>query len=174
MSVAQIYDFEGAVEPAIKAVLVAMGLAAFTSQDEIDFQKDRPRVEVQFTLGAGQNRWVAINSATGLPVAALSPQETWNQRRESAWACTITFSAITAADIAEHSAYRAVIRNALATLWVRINEVNGLMTRHHLYMSSDGGNSSLQMAQDKAMFKTDFTFNGKISVQADAWPALVS
>jgi hypothetical protein len=173
MSVAQIYDFEGQVEPAIKAVLVAMRLAAFTSQDEIDFQKDRPRVEIQFTLGAGQNRWVIIDPVTGMPPAA-SPAEAWNYRRESAWACTITFSAITAANITEHSAYRVAVRNALASIWIRINEVNGLMARHFLTMSSDGGNTSLQMAQDKAMFKTDFNFNGKISVQADAWPALVS
>jgi hypothetical protein len=174
MSVADIYDFEGQVEPAVKAVLVAMGLAAFTTQDEIDFTKDRPRVEVMFTLGAGQNRWAIINPETGLEPTGTTAQDAWNYRRESAWACSITIQAITDADIAAHSIYRAKARNALAGLWVCINEVNDLMTRHFLTMSSDGGNSSIQMDQEHGMFKTDFHFNGKISVQADAWPALAT
>lgn len=173
MSVADIYDLEKAVETAAKAVLVAAGLNAYTTQDTPNFEKDRPRVEIEFTQGAGLNRWVVIDPDTGAAPTGMQPAELDLYRRESAWACSIIFSAITEADISQHAEYKVKVRNALASLWIKINEAAG-MTRHAIRMTSDGGSSALQAATDKSFYLTDFTFNGKIAVQADAWPALVT
>lgn len=173
MSVADIYDLEKAVETAAKTVLEAAGLKAYTTQDTPNFEKDRPRVEIEFTQGTGANRWSLIDPATGAAPTGKTPTELDLYRRESAWNCTITFSAITEADITQHAEYKVKVRNALAALWLSINEATG-MTRHYLRMTSDGGASQLQAATDKSFYLTDFTFNGKLSVQADAWPALVT
>lgn len=170
MSVAQIYDFEAAVEGGIVAALTAAGIISYSSQDALLQQKPRPRVEVCFTLGSGGQRYVVIDPTTG----AAIPDGTANAEiymRESAWDCTITMSLITAANMADHTSYRATIRNKMAHIWILINGTEP-MTRHRFRMVRDGGSSALMMDQGRGFFKTDFTYHGKLTIQADAWPAL--
>ena len=103
----------------------------------------------------------------------VTPAEAFDFRRESAWDCTLIFLVITAPDIVTHSTYCALCLNALASIWNQIND-QPTMTRHHLTLARDLGSSQIEMFQDKGQFTTRMTFNGRISVQANAWPALVS
>ena len=181
MAISDIYAMEQIVEPALASILgtiTAGGIQAFSSQDPTQFQKIIPRVEIQFNVGAGQNRFVIVDPSSGAyptdppAVAALQGNQLMNRyRRESAWACSCQFALITAANITDHNAYRAMVRASLASLNVFVNEA---LPRHELVFTGDGGNTPMQMSEDKAYFKTDFVFNGKISVQADAWTALAA
>jgi len=171
MSIAQVYDFEAAVEGGVKAALVAAGLTAYTSQDALVQQRDRPRVEVSFALGAGNNRFVIVD--TSGDALAEGAEQPWLYRRESAWDCVLTLSVITEPTMSAHTAYRCALRHAMAQVW---NTINGTspMTRHTYQHIRDGGSTALMMDQDRGFFRTDFTFVGKVSVQADAWTALGS
>lgn len=169
MSVAQVYDIEASVEGGIAVALTRAGLTCFTSQDVATQQRGRPRVEVSFALGAGNQRFVTIDRTTGTALA--SGEATWADRRESAWDCVITLCVITEASMSAHSSYRSTVRNVMASVW---NVINGTapMTRHCFYHVRDGGSTALMMDQDIGYYRTDFTYHGKISVQADAWSAL--
>ena len=165
MSARDIYDFEGIVESAAQAVLSELNVTAATTQDAPTFKKIRPRVEIEVTLGPGLQRWAVYPPATG------TGAQRYNARRESAWQFKIQFSLLTAADIKVHSDYRATVRAALAQLWLNINGV-APMTRHSVQMTKDSGSSPVMLSPEKDMMKTDIGFDGTISVQADAWPAL--
>lgn len=46
-----LYSFEEAIEAAVKAVLVAENLAAYTTYDTPELERSRPRVEIEFQTG---------------------------------------------------------------------------------------------------------------------------
>jgi hypothetical protein len=171
VSVAQIYDFEAAVEGGVSAALEAAGLTCYTSQDALVQQKTRPRCEVSFALGTGNQRFVIVDPSTGAAPAGVADSDLWKYRRESAWDCTITISVITEATMAAHTAYRCALRNVMAAVWIAMNGT-APMTRHCYYHVRDAGSTALMMDQDRGFFRTDFTYHGKVSVQADAWAAL--
>jgi hypothetical protein len=178
MAIADIYNFEGCVEPAVKAVLAAATppINCFTSQDIVDFQKVMPRVEVQFTLGAGENRFdpaALLDPATGLPPVGISGGNLLYQyRRECAWSCTLTFDCITLANMVTHAPYRTYCRFVLANLGLYINNTP-TMKRHNLTLSRDMGNTPFQSDQDNQYYRTTMAYNGKLSVLSTAWTALV-
>ena len=167
MSARDIYDFEGIVESAAQAVLKELNVTAATTQDAPTFQKVRPRVEIEVTLGPGLQRWTVYPPATG------TGAQRYNARRESAWQFNIKFYLLTDFDIKVHSDYRATVRAALAQLWININGV-APMTRHSVQMTKDGGSSPVIPSPEKNMLLTQIGFGGTISVQADAWPALAT
>jgi hypothetical protein len=172
MGYSAIYDFESVVETAIKAVFTAASLTCVTSQDPPQLQTARPYVIAEFQLGNGEQRFVVIDPATGLsPVAPTLPL--WKYRRESAWSCTIRFSLITDADIAAHGAFRAQVRGLLGQLGLAIND-STILPHHYLEITREGGSGSLMAHATEGYFRTDMTYSGKISVQADAWTALVT
>ena len=173
-----IYDLENAAENACAMVVKSFSLNAFSSQDAPQFQKIRPRAEIFFQKGIGLSRFVVLDPATSLPwdgSAGSTPPsqaEMFYRRRESAWNCVIRFDLITEADITIHGKYRFQLRGILAVLWQMVNGV--YLTNHKLEMEQDGGDSPILVAPDKGYFKTSMTFRGKISVQANAWSALIS
>lgn len=173
MSASTIYDFEGVVESAAVAVFEGLGINAFTTQDTPDFQKARPRVEIKFTLGAGLNRFVSIKDGQVVTPATpdVTPSLVFFLRRESAWMFELEFDVLTAADIKAHAAYRAKVRAALGQFWVLMNDSPG-MENHCIQMDSNSGNSPVLVAPEQGIMKTEIRFNGKISVQMDAWPKL--
>src|ERR1017187_9389800 len=174
MSARDVYDFDGAFETAAKSVLTGMQLKVFTTQDKPDFQKERPRIEIKFTLGAGLQRFVPIiNGAIATPATPdVTPALLFFCRRESARAFNAQFDLITAADISSHADFRAQARNALAQLWQLIN--GAALPRHCVQLSRDGGSSPILIAPEQGMMKTEMSFGGTISIQQDAWPALLT
>ena len=178
MSVEQIYDFEGIVETAAQVVLKGMDLASYTTQDDPAFQKTRPRVEIKYTHGPGQGRFATIVNGTNLaidptPGSGMTPEQKFYARRESAWQFGIRFDLITSVDIGAHTKYRALVRNSLAQLWLTINGTDP-MTRHSVQMSKDNGSSPVMVSPQDGMMKTEMSFDGTISIQADAWGALIT
>ena len=171
-----IYDFEAIVEPAVEAVLNSVGIATRSAQSDPENQKPRPRLEVKYVHGSGMSRWVVIVDGQNVqqtPSAAdgISPKSLWQFRRESAWACAIKFTLVTPADPKIHADYRSKFRAQQSNLWVQLNGL--ALTRHTLNLISDGGSGPQLVSDDKAYYRTDFTFNGTISVNADAWAVLI-
>lgn len=172
MSYREIYDFENVVETAIKNAAAAVGLKCVTSQDPPQLQTERPYLIAEFQLGNGEQRFVVIDPATG--AAPTDPtQPLWKYRRESAWACTIRLALITNADIAQHGDYRAQVRSLLGQIGLVINTAT-VLPHHYLELVRENGTGSLMAHASEGYFRTDFTFSAKLSVQADAWAALVT
>jgi hypothetical protein len=174
VSAADIYDFEGIAETAAKNVLTGMEIKAFTTRDKPDFQKDRPRVEIKFTLGAGLQRFMpVVNGAMATPATPnVTPTVLFYLRRESAWGFRMQFDLLTRDDIGAHADYRAQVRGALAQLWQLINGT-APMTRHAIQLGKDNGSSPVLIAPESGIMKTEMSFDGSIAVQANAWPALL-
>jgi len=152
-----IYAFEQIFEDAAKALFAAQAINAFTSQDAPDFQKDRPRVEITFTPGAGQGRFIQING----------------EHRETAWKGQYLFRVVTDASAEVHNSFRSNVR---AIVHGSLRSIAGTapMIRHMLqpfYM--DGGTSPSYSPQD-GVYESQMTFDINFSVQADAWAALTT
>jgi len=173
MSASDIYDFESAVEEAVKAIFDDAGVTAWTAVGRPDettaddaaqpLQKERPRVEIQYINGAGQRRFLPIagdNSCT----------------REQAWIGQIRIDAITDATVAAHRSFIATVRNVMAII---ITVINGgqsqggkpLLTHHKLQIVTDGG-SSQRYKTDEGYFQTTLLYGTHLSVQQNAWPLL--
>jgi len=171
-----VYNFEKAVETACVTVLKSWDIAAVSSQDASQFQKQRPRVEVFFQKLDGLGRWVSIDPATSAPIAPPvsgpppDPRNVFYMRCESAWNCVIRFDLFTAYDINIHSAFRAQCRQLLSILPQMINSQT--LVNHRLDIVSDGGDSVVMENATKDWMKTSMTLRGKISILASAWPLL--
>jgi len=157
MSAEQIYDFEGIIEPAACSVLTTASLVAVHSASEPKFQNAIPRVEVTVMVGAGAQRFSAIDGT-----AASS--------RETAWQAQLRLDLITPAAISVHRAYRATLRKSMATLPALINNAEG-MTRHKIQRIVDAGSTPHFSPQD-GVFQTTLLYDLQFSVQANAWPDL--
>lgn len=174
MSASDIYDLEGVLENAAKVALNALGLTCFTTQDGPEFQKVRPRVEIKATINAGRNRFVTLkNGAVIDHTTVITPSEAFLLRRESAWSFRLEFAALTKADIAAHTAYRAEVRAALAQLAPNIN-TSAAVTRHVIQMGTDNGASPVMVAPEQGLMKTELSFDGTISINQGAWSALTT
>ena len=176
MSARDIYDFEGITETAAQQVLAGLQVTAATTQDAPKFQKARPRVEIKYTHGPGLGRFAVVINGVNLALDAsaglgLSPAQLFYARRESAWQFRLQFNLLTAAQIEVHTSYRATVRSALAQFWWLINGV-APMTRHSVQLAKDNGSSPILIAPEEGLMKTEMSFDGTISVQADAWGAL--
>ncbi len=174
MAIETIYDFEGAIEPAIKTLLTDKGLACLTTRDAPTLQKAVPRVELSYTHGPGLKRFVGIDV---LVAAQLAPPEVlttnvkdaWIFRRESCWQGQLNLEIITQADVNSHAQYRSKVRSVIASCWQFINGFT--ITYHSILFENEGGNSPVYQPQE-GYYGTKIVYPVKISVQADAWAAL--
>jgi hypothetical protein len=161
MSAETIYNFEVLVPEACKTVLVAAGLTAITLADAQALQKTRPRVEIVYKhLGETTPKRLAI-----LPDGS---------KRTSCFRGELKLHAITDADVAgktAHSAYRAAIRNVLATLEQTLNGT--VLTQHKIQFVVSGIEETGVRAAD-GYEQTTFPFTIDISIQQDAWATLGS
>lgn len=176
-AIAAVYDFERVLEFALKTVLEAAQLKAFTSQavpagnddaqnadlvaqgyELLDFQKDRPRVEIEFVCGAGQRQFV--------------PHPDTGVETEAAWKGQYLLKLVTAADMRLHSALRTMVRYQMQKLRGTINDV-APMTLHNLQLLTDAGTSPVITPED-GVFLSTMNFDIDFSIQADAWAQLVT
>lgn len=172
-----IYNFERVFEVALKNVLTAANVKAFTSQlvastgnaeqdaalvaqgwDFLDFQKDRPRAEIFFTPGAGRGQ--------------LIPHPLTGEETETAWKGSYTIRLITAADMVIHAAFRTQVRYLLHRLRGDLNAV-APMTLHSLNFLADQGTSPVIEPQ-QGDFQTTMQFEIDFSIQGNAWPLLAA
>lgn len=174
---AAVYDFEAVFENALKAVLTAAEVKAFTSQlipstgdaaedatlaaqgfEILDFQKDRPRVEIFFTPGAGMGQLIQ-HPETGAET-------------ETAWKGGYALRLITAADMRIHRAFRTLVRYQCHRLRGVVNGV-APMTLHCLQFLRDAGTSPTIKSED-GLFESALQFEIDFSIQGNAWAQLAT
>jgi uncharacterized protein YlxP (DUF503 family) len=165
MSATRIYSFESVISSACKNVLQSAGLTAYTSFDAPNLRKSRPRVDVEVRVGAQLNP----------PIVQLVDNGTIFERRNAAWTGQIIFHIIT--DTTQpgkqsHSDYRAEVRNILAVLQDRVNEL--FLVQHMIHHPMVETGTAHQANTDKGYEITTVTFDMNFSIQKDAWSLLDS
>ncbi len=173
MPIADVYDFEIVIEPAIKALLVAQGLACITSRDTPTLQKSVPRVEVSYSHGLGLNKFAPLQPLidAGIIPAGLTPLQYWQMRRESAWQSQINLELITKADLGQLTLYVTQVRAILANCWQFINGIS--VQTLFLQFDKEPTNGPVYSPQE-GYYGVKMAQPIKVSVQADAWSALSS
>ncbi len=139
--IATAFDFEDTIENAVASVLSAFGLNVFTTGQVYDFYKDRPRVQVQFTLGPGHLRWADPKTIASIGLAG--------QKIETAWSSTLTTVIVTAADAqgkVDQSAMRSTVRMAYMNLGPQVNGT--ILTLHKINLVKESGTARGQHPQD--------------------------
>lgn len=124
-------DFENIVENAVATILTAAGLTVFTTGQVLDFQKDRPCVQVQFTLGPGRLQWANPNKL---------PSDFQQQKVETVWNSMLHTTIVTAADSAgkgKQIDIRGIVRLAYLNLAPQLN--GSLLTLHHISIGKESG-----------------------------------
>lgn len=177
--IAAVYNFEAIFEKALQAVFLSADIKSYTSQfvartgdslidnaavaagfQLLDFQKDRPRVEIFFTPGAGQGLWRELGVA-----GATTPVE-------CAWAGQYRLEIVTAADIRVHSAFVVAVRFVMQTLQCRLN--NSGLTFHAIAPFYKDGGTSPTIKAESGSFQTTMMFEINFSIQDDAWETIAS
>ena len=125
----------------------------------LDFQKDRPRVEIFFTRGAGQGRFISVNFGD------------FTTSVETAWTGEYLVRCITEPNIIKHNAFVTQSWFILSTLVPRINNIAPL-TNHALANFPKDGGSSDRIDYTEGDYMTVLSFNIDFSVQANAWAQL--
>lgn len=159
-----IYNFEQIVPDAAATVFSSAGLDAWTWSMKQQFQKDRARCEITFRRsGEYSPKRIAV-----LPD---------NSQRTSCFKGTLTIEAISGADVAGkliHSEYRAQVRNCVELLQHPTLGINGsALTRHKINFIVANEEPDSVKSED-GYEKTTFSLTVDISVQQDAWAALLA
>jgi len=159
MAAADIYNFEVIIPRAVATVLEGLDLSAFTIEDNPEFQKLRPRVEIVY-------RHIGEASPQRL---AILPDQT---RRVSCFRGELKLHAISDADAPGklvHSTYRAMVRNGIAALR---ESVNGTQLLLHKIQFVVTGNEETGVRTADGFQQTTFPFTIDVSIQQDAWTTL--
>lgn len=172
--IAAVYDFESVLERTLQTLFNNELITSFTCQDfgamkddgkgnqvpVIDFQKDRPRVEILFTAGAGQGQFRPL-TVDGVEVPV-----------ETSFKGQYRLDIVTAADIKIHAAYRTLIRYLLHTQLLSVNGVDP-MTLHRIHRFQMDAGTSPTYKPDEGTLRTILTFDIDFSIQDDAWLTVV-
>jgi hypothetical protein len=175
MSDATIYDFEGIFEPPIASLYAVGGLTAWTSRGEVTIdevtkkvkiidgdpmQKDRPRVEVIFTRGAGRMQWH--------PGDNTAP---YGSDVESAWRGNVSITLVTDPRGSVHFGLLPTVRRITAGIPAALNEVQ--ITTHKIqWPLIETGETHRYDRSQGGYFATTITLTFDFSVQKNAWPLL--
>jgi hypothetical protein len=169
--IAAVYDFENVLEAGLQALFDSLKIKSFTTQDfgaenadgtpKIDFQKERPRVEISFTVGPGQGQFrPLVVDGVEVPV-------------ETSFKGSYTLDVITGVDIAIHAAYRTQIRYQMHA---RLLSVNGTppMTLHQIQRFQRDAGTSPTFKSEEGYLRSILKFDIDFSIQDDAWATLNS
>ena len=173
--IAALFDFPGIFEPALKSLLTAREIKAFTTQavsstgdagadhelidqgfEIIDFQRDRPRVEILFTPGAGQGQFrpLRISELQEIPI-------------ETSWSGQYKLDVITLPDIRAHREFVTAVRFIVHTQLYTLN--GNILDKHRIQVDFKDAGSSPALEADKGSFQTVMLFDLDFSIQDDAW-----
>lgn len=161
------FDFEDTVESAVADVLAAYGINAFTTNEVLDFQKDRPRVQIQATLGPGHLRWADPNTLESIGLHR-------HNKIETAWSVQLLLDIVTAADEqgkVDQATYRSTVRTAMMILGPQVN--GSILTLHKIQLVKESGTArgihpqssnseSLQMGYDLELSLNNAVFDGYV------------
>lgn len=170
-----IYDYFTPIENAIAAAFHAHDVICYTplgkqgaddaddltpDQEDPDFQRERPRIEIALMPGAGMGR---LRVSSGRQVAN-------GHLREMAYRSALNIEAITKADIREHRSYLCRILFLCDTLAHDVNNT-ALLYNHKLQrIQSTGG--SVEYKPEDGLFRSLLTYDVDFSVQQYAFEAL--
>lgn len=183
--IAAIYDFPGIFEPALQTLFVSRGITAFTSQavastgdalqdqelveqgfEIIDYQKDRPRVEILFVPGSGQERFrPTLVEGVEIPL-------------EVAWAGQFKVDVFTLPDVRMHRAYVTMVRFILHTRLLQVNAFlpdgttpgnPGTLKKHRIQNYQTDSGTTPHMQPEPGVFQTSLIMDINFSIQDDAW-----
>jgi len=121
------------------------------------FQKARPRVECFVTVGA----------PVGNPPHFVLDVN--GVRRENGWHATVELAVITAAEPKIHRAYRAGVRNVMASADDVLVGSNDYLPWHEVTQCFSAG-SSRTLEPEKGTFLTHLTYDIIFAIQPSAWP----
>jgi hypothetical protein len=154
-------DFENVVESAVSAVLQSVGLNVFTTSEVFDFKKDRPRVQVQFTLGIGQLQWVN---------PAKLPADFSGARVESAWTGSLHTTIVTSAQ-AEGKQDQSDIRSLVRFLYLNLAQrLNGnILTLHKINLVKESGSARSIHPNDSNSEVLQMVHDLNLSVHESVW-----
>jgi len=177
-NIAAIYDLERVGEVALSNYFKLAGINAFTSQaipgtgdaeadaalvaqgyTLLDFQRDRPRVEIFSTIGGGKGRFIPHPQFSGVEC-------------ETQWDIQFQLFLVTEPDMRTHAAFRTLVRYLVHSARGTINALDPL-TRHYLSTFVDGGTSPVEKPEE-GTFQTRIILGSTISVQSDAWQLLTT
>lgn len=159
----QIYDIETAIESAFKAFFTSQEIDCYTTNDASEQQKKRPRVELMYLHGseAGHNSTAS------------------NYYRPDTFLATLVVAVVTNAKgdevgTAEHSQFRARVRNAMAKsrtlLKADADGANTLLPFHSVMDVVESGTSPAYQPED-GYFISRINYELKTNIRPDAWPA---
>lgn len=155
-----IYDFEGAIEGATAQMFTDEGIVCLTEISDPQFQKERPRLEIEFTLGSSGTM---LLPERGVVAAA-------GFARATTFSGNLSVDVITAADYGLHRQFKARVRNIIATLARRLND--GIKLPYHAISSVNFGSAEPMIKAEDGLYLTRMSFDLNFSVQANAWASL--
>ncbi|HZQ47834.1 MAG TPA: hypothetical protein VFC07_12520, partial [Verrucomicrobiae bacterium] len=125
----------------------------------IDFGRDRPRVEILFTPGAGQGQFrpLRISSDREIPV-------------ETSWSGQFKLDVITLPDIRVHRQFVTAVRFVMHTQLYLLN--GNYLDRHRIQVDVKDSGTTPAMESDKGDFQTTLLTDIDFSIQDEAWPEI--
>jgi hypothetical protein len=153
----RVYMFEFILAAAVQSALQALNIISYTAFVSPELQKHRPRVEVFFTPGAGQKRFIKVN---GVP-------------RETSWKGQYRLDCITAADNLIHGAYVVAVRAKMHGIADAVNETQPMALHKVQPFFHDAGTSPVTKPEEGS-FSSTLLFSIDFSIQANAWALLTN
>ncbi len=159
----KVYMFEFIFPEAIRAVMAAAQITAYTNFVPPELQLERPRVEISFVPGAGQGRFHPT------------------QLKESAWKGQFTLQLVTGADMAVHGRYVSAVRRLMHGPASVFNEVQPMANhsfRPPIASESsscfmDSGSTPV-MKPEEGVYHTTLVYDVDFSIQDNAWELLTA
>lgn len=176
-----LYEFETPVEQAFALLVAGAEMKCYTPSnaslltDEFkaanpalaenllvqDFQKERPRVEIEFQMGAAQ----------GISYPEIDFPAVGGYLYELAHAFTLQVVCVTAAETVVHRQHVAAVRVLLATA---LRSINGITLPNHRIeeLTSQGG--APQYKPEEGNYVSILTYSGQIAIQNDILAAALA
>ena len=169
-TIEQLYNFESAIETAIKSALLAAGIKeeygieVYTSQDETDFQNIRPRIELEFVASAPTGHRITSNATAYLP-------DSWEGTLQVA---LITNSSDGTSGVTDHSGWRARLRYELdlieSTLVSDAGGDDTLLPYHSVNKFLAAGSTPTMKPED-GYIESRLAYEIHFNIRPTAWPS---
>lgn len=147
---AELYNFEGQIEPAVKTMLQAAGFTALTMRDTPTLFKTRPRVEVVLGMGDSTQHQQLIDGEYF--------RDTWN--------ATLMLDLVTDVHDHDHDGLRADLRVVCNDLLNRFRDQGSLLPYHWISHIIPSGTAQSYDPEDNVR-KTSLSYQMIISLRTE-------
>jgi len=164
MELADLYDIETALEENIRTALIAAGFEkVFTRLNGVvDFQRDRPRLELKVSLGAQNGHFALCDDG--------------NERYDQ-WAFSLEAEAVTSPENTSdanvlHGVYRAQVRATFSTLAQASQRDTTNFPNHAISQPLRETGTQHMLNPEKGYEASRLTFSGTVAIRAEAFSAV--